>query len=59
VVGLSGPAGDDEIRLPFKRIGHHEFQLADLVAAGGEAEQVVALEKRLVPPNTLESRAKD
>jgi hypothetical protein len=27
----------------FKGVGHHEFQLADLVAAGGEAEQVVAL----------------
>jgi hypothetical protein len=34
-----------------------EEALADLVAAGGEAEQVVALEKRLAPPNTLESRA--
>jgi hypothetical protein len=35
-----------------------EEALPDLVAAGGEAKLVIALEKRSAPPNALESHAK-
>ncbi len=43
VIGLRRAGGDDGVGLLRQRLGHQEFQFARLVAAGGQAGQVVAL----------------
>jgi hypothetical protein len=47
VVGLRRAAGDQRVRTFRQRVGHQEFELAGLVAAGKQAEHVVALDPDL------------
>ncbi len=44
VVRLRGPLGDHQIGALFQRFRHQEFELAGLVAAGGHAGAVIALD---------------
>jgi len=53
VVGLHGSARDEKIRPFFQGIGRHELQLADLVAAGGKPQLVVALDEEVRPAQGL------
>ena len=59
MVGLRRAAGDQRVAALRQRIGGEELELAGLVAAGKEAEQVVALDPDLgpTPPGQLAARA--
>ena len=49
VVGLQGAQGDQRVGALLQGVGHQIFQLARLVAAGGEPRAVVALDPELRP----------
>ena len=51
VIGLYGALGDDRVGTLFQGLPHKEFQLARLVAAGGETGAVVALDEE---PRTIQ-----
>jgi hypothetical protein len=47
MVGLGRATGDEGVRTLGQRVGHQELQLARLVAAGEQAQHVVALDPDL------------
>ena len=49
MVGLGRTGGDDRVGSLLQRIGDEEFQLAGLVAAGGQAGLIVTLDKEPWP----------
>ena len=52
MVGLGRAAGDDGVRALGQRLAHQELQLAGLIAAGKEAQHIVALEPDVGPGPT-------